>query len=81
MDEDMAYNPGMLDVDVVNPSQIRAVIQTYRDKVFTELFPRRKNVPKTLIFAKNDSHADDIVQIVREVFGEGNELQRRQTRL
>ena len=74
MDEDMAYNPGMLDVDVVNPSQIRAVIQTYRDKVFTELFPRRKNVPKTLIFAKNDSHADDIVQIVREVFGEGNEF-------
>ena len=70
----MAYNPGMLDVDVVNPSQIRAVIQTYRDKVFTELFPRRKNVPKTLIFAKNDSHADDIVQIVREVFGEGNEF-------
>ena len=48
--------------------------QTYRDKVFTELFPRRKNVPKTLIFAKNDSHADDIVQIVREVFGEGNEF-------
>ena len=74
MDEDMAYNPGMLDVDVVNPSQIRAVIETYRDKVFTELFPRRKNVPKTLIFAKNDSHADDIVQIVREVFGEGNEF-------
>ena len=24
--------------------------------------------------AKNDSHADDIVQIVREVFGEGNEF-------
>ena len=74
MDEDIVYGAGNLDVDVVNPSQIRAVIQTYRDKVFTELFPGRKNVPKTLIFAKNDSHADDIVQITREVFGEGNEF-------
>ncbi|MDO4803392.1 MAG: DEAD/DEAH box helicase family protein [Lachnospiraceae bacterium] len=74
MDEDVFYNSSTMDVDVVNPSQIRAVIQTYRDRLFTELFPRRKNVPKTLIFAKNDSHADDIVQIVREVFGEGNEF-------
>ena len=31
-------------------------------------------MPKTLIFAKDDSHADDIVQIVREVFGKGNQF-------
>ena len=31
-------------------------------------------VPKTLIFAKTDSHADDIIQIVREEFGEGNDF-------
>ena len=42
--------------------------------MFTSLFPRRKEVPKTLIFAKTDSHADDIIQIVREEFGEGNEF-------
>jgi type I restriction enzyme R subunit len=50
------------------------VITTFRDKLFTELFPGRKTVPKTLIFAKDDSHADDIVQMVREVFGKGNEF-------
>lgn len=74
MDEDVDYAPNKLDVEIVNPSQIRAVIRTYREKLFTELFPRRKTVPKTLIFAKNDSHADDIVQIVRDEFGEGNEF-------
>ena len=42
--------------------------------MFTTLFPRRKEAPKTLIFAKTDSHADDIIQIVREEFGEGNEF-------
>ena len=43
------------------------------DNVF-QLFPERKEVPKTLVFAKSDSHADDIVQIIREEFGEGNEF-------
>ena len=47
---------------------------TFKDKLFTELFPGRTTVPKTLIFAKDDSHADDIVQMVREVFGKGNEF-------
>ena len=63
-----------MDRDIVNPSQIRMVIRTFRDNLFTTLFPRRKEVPKTLIFAKTDSHADDIIQIVREEFGEGNEF-------
>ena len=48
--------------------------QTFKEKLFTEIFPGRTTVPKTLIFAKDDSHADDIVQIVREVFGKGNEF-------
>ena len=38
------------------------------------MFPGRATVPKTLIFAKDDSHADDIVQVVREVFGKGNQF-------
>lgn len=74
LDEDVDYTPSQLDRDIVNPSQIRTVIRTFKENVFTSLFPRRKEVPKTLIFAKTDSHADDIIQIVREEFGEGNEF-------
>lgn len=74
MDEDLDYDKNKLDRDVVNPSQIRTVIKTFKENLFTSLFPRRKEVPKTLIFAKTDSHADDIINIVREEFGEGNEF-------
>lgn len=74
LDEDIDYKSTQLDSDIVNKSQIRTVIRTFKEKVFTELFPRRKEVPKTLIFAKTDSHADDIIQIVRDEFGEGNEF-------
>jgi len=70
-DEDEAYTAKQLDRDIVNPDQIRTVIQTFRDKL-PQIFPGREEVPKTLIFAKTDSHADDIIQTVREVFGEGN---------
>ena len=72
MDEDVDYKPPQLDREIVNPSQIRAVIRTFKENVFTTLFPRRKEVPKPLIFAKTDSHADDIIQIVRDEFNEGN---------
>lgn len=74
MDEDLDYDKNKLDKDVVNPSQIRTIIKTFKENLFTSLFPRRKEVPKTLIFAKTDSHADDIINIVREEFGEGNEF-------
>lgn len=75
MDEDEDYtgsNKTKLDRQVVNPSQIRTIIRTFKENLYTKLFPYRKEVPKTLIFAKTDSHADDIIQIVREEFGEGN---------
>lgn len=71
LDEDFTYTANKLDRDVVNPSQIRHVIRTFKEKL-QEIFPGREEVPKTLIFAKNDSHADDIINIVREEFGEGN---------
>jgi len=70
-DEDESYSAKQLDRNIVNPSQIRTVIQTFRNSL-PEIFPGRKEVPKTLIFAKTDSHADDIIQTVREEFGEGN---------
>ena len=74
MDEDVSYVPSRLDRDIVNPSQIRTVIRAFKENLYTTLFPRRSEVPKTLIFAKTDSHADDIIQTVREEFGEGNEF-------
>ncbi len=74
LDEDLTYGAQELDRDVVAKDQIRTIIQTFKDRLFTEIFPGRKDVPKTLIFAKDDSHADDIVQIVREEFGKGNDF-------
>jgi type I restriction enzyme, R subunit len=74
VDEPVEYKPNQLDRAVVAPDQIRLVVSTFRDRLFTELFPGRRTVPKTLIFAKDDSHADDVVQMVREVFGKGNEF-------
>jgi type I restriction enzyme R subunit len=70
-DEDIVYSAKQLDKDIVNRDQIRTVLSTFRKKL-PEIFPGRKEVPKTLIFAKSDSYADDIIQIVREVFDEGN---------
>lgn len=71
LDEEVMYAGSQLDKDVVNPSQIRNVIKAFKSKL-PEIFPGRQEVPKTLIFAKTDSHADDIIHIVREEFGEGN---------
>ncbi len=74
LDEDIVYTANQLDNDIVNPSQIRNVIKEFKAKVLTEMFPGRKEVPKTLVFAKTDSHANDIVDIIREEFGESNEF-------
>jgi len=73
-DEDVSYTAGELDRNVVAKDQIRTIIRTFMEKVRTEIFPGRSVVPKTLIFAKNDSHAEDIVEIVREEFVEKNEF-------
>jgi type I restriction enzyme, R subunit len=74
LDKDLAYGSDELDYSVVAEDQIRTVIQAFRDKLFTEIFPGRTEVPKTIIFAKDDSHADDIVRIVRDEFGMGNDF-------
>jgi type I restriction enzyme, R subunit len=74
LDEVLSYDAKDLDREVVAPDQIRTVLETFRDRVFTEMFPGRADLPKTLIFAKDDSHADDIVRICREVFGKGNDF-------
>ena len=74
LDEDLAYAPNQLDRDVVAEDQMRTVIRTFRERLFTDIFPSRRDVPKTIIFAKDDSHADDIVRIVRQEFDKGNDF-------
>ena len=73
-DDVVSYASTDLDRNVVAKDQIRLVVRTFRDKVLQETFHGRKEVPKTLIFAKDDSHAEDIVEIVREEFGRGNDF-------
>ena len=81
LDRDLDYTRQDLDQTVTAPNQIRTIIQCYKDKLFTELFPGRSGewVPKTLIFAKDDNHAEEIVHIVREVFGQGNDFAKKIT--
>jgi len=74
LDEDVEYDPNELDRRVVSKDQIRTIISTFKEKLFTDIFPGREEVPKTVIFAKDDSHAEDIVHIVRQVFGKGNDF-------
>jgi type I restriction enzyme R subunit len=74
LDQDFTYASRQLDQDVVAPDQIRTIIRTFKERLFTDIFPDRTEVPKTLIFAKDDSHAEDIVNIVREEFGKGNDF-------
>jgi len=78
LDDDLEYAATQLDRAVVAPDQIRTVIRTFKEKI-PEIFPGRTEVPKTLVFAKDDSHAEDIVHIVREEFGKGNEFAKKIT--
>lgn len=74
LDDDLTYDKSDLDRSVVAEDQIRTVIGHFKEVYGTELFPGRTTVPKTLIFAKDDTHAEDIVRIVREEFGRGNDF-------
>lgn len=70
------YSKTELNRSIVNPSQIKLILTTYRDAVYTEMFndpqrePQFEYLPKTLIFALNEAHATNIVKIAKEVFGE-----------
>ncbi|MEJ8840101.1 type I restriction endonuclease subunit R [Ramlibacter sp. AN1133] len=79
LDEDFEYDPSELDRSVQTPDQIRTVVRTLRDKWNVDLFPQREEMPKTLVFAKDDNHAEKIVEILREEFGRGNEFAQKIT--
>ena len=68
------YDPNALDRSVINPDQIREVLEAYKKSIYEELYPDREKkweyIPKTLIFAKDDNHATQIVEVAKEVFGE-----------
>ncbi len=78
-DEDIEYTGKQLDRDIVNPSTIRTIIRAVKENL-PAMFPDRFDsngifeVPKILIFAKTDSHAEDIIEIVREEFAEENKF-------
>jgi len=76
LDKAEEYTGQQIDRSVIVPNQIRTIIQTFKDRVFKDIFPERSGewLPKTLIFAKDDDHAERIVDTVREVFAEGNEF-------
>ncbi|WP_316181474.1 DEAD/DEAH box helicase family protein [Bradyrhizobium sp. SZCCHNRI1009] len=79
LDADFTYTAAQLDRTVLATNQIRTVLDAYRNALFTELFPGRTEVPKTLIFAKDDHHAEEITTIVRDVFGKGNDFAKKIT--
>lgn len=68
------YAPNQLDRTIVNPNQIEAVLKSYMDAIYTDLYPEREEkwqyIPKTLIFAKDDNHATKIVEAAKKVFAE-----------
>ena len=71
--ERIDYDPTALDRSVVNQDQIRKVLSAYKKAIYEDLYPEREKkweyIPKTLIFAKDDNHATEIVEAVKEVFG------------
>jgi type I restriction enzyme, R subunit len=79
LEDEVTYDKAKLDRAVVNPSQIRTVVRAFKEKVCTEIFPGRPEVPKTVFFCKTDSHAEDVLAIIREEFGRGSDFARKIT--
>lgn len=77
--ETKQYSKEELNRSVINPAQIKLILETYRDSVYTEMFtdpqrePNMDYLPKTLIFALNEAHATNIMNIAKEVFGHTGE--------
>lgn len=79
LEDELSYDAAKLDKAVVAKDQIRTVVRNFRDKLLTEIFPGRKEVPKTVFFCKDDSHAEDVVEAIREEFARGQDFARKIT--
>ena len=83
LDKEEEYQKQELNRRVESPDQIRLILETYRDSIYTKLYPQRRSdnqeydinfIPKTLIFAQTDAHAEAICNIAKDVFGRGDEF-------
>ena len=79
LDQDEQYQRTQLDRSVIAPNQIRTVVKAFKENCLPECFPGRTWVPKTLFFAKDDDHADRIVDVIRDTFNEGNDFCKKVT--
>lgn len=79
LEDDFTYGGSQVGRSVISKGQLKLVLETFRDKLFEEIFPGRSTVPKTLIFARDDNHAEEIVQMVRLVFNRGNDFVKKIT--
>lgn len=68
-----SFDKSQLNRSILVRDQIRKVLQEYKDAVYTKLYPDREAnfdyLPKTLIFALTEEHAQSIVDVAKEVFG------------
>lgn len=75
--ETSTYTREELNRSIINPAQIKLVLETFRDSIYADMFTEREPnmdyIPKTLIFALNEAHATNIVKIAKEVFGRGDD--------
>ncbi|MER5638307.1 DEAD/DEAH box helicase family protein [Kitasatospora sp. NPDC002227] len=83
LEDDLSWAPSQLGRSIISRGQLKLVLETFRDRLFTDIFPpvgegetehRRTHVPKTLIFAVDDNHAEEIVATARQVFGKGDDF-------
>lgn len=78
LDDDLTYTTNQIGRSVINVDEIRAVLTTYKNN-WQRWFPGRKDLPKTLIFAVGEDHAEDVLKQVKEVFGRGDDFAKKIT--
>lgn len=70
---DRAFGSKELNRSVLVRDQVRKVFEEYKNAVYTKFFPDREPdfawLPKTLVFAATDLHAQMVVEVAKEVFG------------
>ncbi|MEJ7783721.1 MAG: type I restriction-modification enzyme R subunit C-terminal domain-containing protein [Solirubrobacteraceae bacterium] len=79
LDDVLTYDENKIDRAVVAEDQIRTVIRTFKERLFSDIFPGRTVVPKTIVFCKNDQHAEDVLKVIRNEFGEGSDFAKKIT--
>ncbi|MEU8668152.1 DEAD/DEAH box helicase family protein [Streptomyces anulatus] len=78
LDDDLTYTTAQIGRSVITVDEIRAVLTTYKNN-WQRWFPGRKDLPKTLIFAVGEDHAEDVLKQAKEVFGRGDEFAKKIT--